>query len=122
MKIKTINALISIFVMAVMNAAYGESTPPLSIIAAESVQNMQPNSSQTVSYLVKNNVPSAPVMLNMDISKTKLLPASTLISWEIADDCTYKGMRHYVSPGGQCHVNVTINSAQRLLMFISPYW
>ncbi len=110
MKIKTINALISIFVMAVMNAAYGESTPPLSIIAAESVQNMQPNSSQTVSYLVKNNVPSAPVMLNMDISKTKLLPASTLISWEIADDCTYKGMRHYVSPGGQCHVNVTINS------------
>ncbi len=101
-----------LLVMGVFNTTLllAGSTPPLSIIAHETVQNMAPNTAQTVSYTLKNNVPIAPVMLNTDASKTMLHPASPFTTWRIIDDCSYKGMPHYVPPNGSCHVNVTINA------------
>lgn len=114
MKIKQINALVWMLVMNLMTPVYAESTPPLSITAVESVQNMTVNTLQTLTYVVKNNVPHAPVMLNMEASKTKLIPESSLVTWEIVDDCRYQGMPHYVSPGASCHVNVSIHAGKLL--------
>lgn len=90
--------------------ASAQSTPPLSIVAAETVQNMQINTRQVITYTIKNNVPTAPVMLNMSPAKTMLTPASPLTSWEITNDCTYNGMANYVAPNGQCNVNVAITA------------
>lgn len=107
--VKKVNLL---FIWALFHATLtcAGSTPPLSIISQESVQNMLPNSSQTLTYTVKNNVPVAPVMLNIQPSRTMLTPASRLSSWEITDDCVYNGMKHYVAPNGQCNVTVIIKS------------
>ena len=94
-----------------MTSAYAGSTPPLSLIAQETVQNMFPNTTQTITYTIKNNVPVAPVMLNISPSRTMLTPASPFTTWQITDDCVYKGMNHYVPPNGLCHVMVTIKAS-----------
>lgn len=93
-----------------MTSVDAGSTPPLSITAQEIVQNILPNTTQTISYTIKNNVPVAPVMLNMDTSKTQLTPASPFTTWQIIDNCVYKGMKHYLPPNGSCNVNVIIKA------------
>lgn len=97
--------------LSCMTSVYAGSTPPLSIVAQETVQNMLPNTTQKISYTIKNNVPVAPVMLNIDPSRTMLTPASPFSTWQITDDCVYNGRNHYVPPNGQCNVSVTINSS-----------
>ncbi|MDP1604905.1 MAG: thaumatin family protein [Legionella sp.] len=103
-------AFLFIFALFGMTQAYSKSTPPLSIVAQESVQNMLPNTTQSITYTIKNNVPIAPVMLNMSTSRTKLTPSSSFTTWQITDDCVYKGMNHYIAPNGLCHVIVTIDA------------
>lgn len=93
-----------------MTSVYAGSTPPLSIIAQETVQNMLPNTTQTLTYTIKNNVPVAPVMLNIGPSRTMLTPSSPLSTWQITDDCVYKNMNHYIPPNGHCNVVLTINA------------
>lgn len=86
------------------------STPPLKIISAETAQDMAINSSQTLTYTVHNNVPTAPVKLNMAANKTQLTPNSSLITWQFTDDCQYNGLMHYVPPNGNCNVSVSIRA------------
>ena len=93
--------------MALVNAG---STPPLSLVAQETVQNMLPNTTQIITYTIKNNVPVAPVMLNIAASRTMLTPTTPLTTWQITDDCVYKGMNHYIAPNGLCHIVATINA------------
>ncbi|MCL9685357.1 thaumatin family protein [Legionella maioricensis] len=103
-------SFLSILSLCCTPSVYAGSTPPLSIIGQETVQNMLPNATQTVSYIIKNNVPIAPVMLNIAPSRTMLTPASPYTTWQITDDCVYKGMNHYVPPNGRCNVTVTIKA------------
>jgi len=93
-----------------MATVYAGSTPPLSIIGPETVQNMLPGSTQTITYVIQNNVPVAPVRLNTSPLKTMLIPSTPLITWTITDDCVYNGMNHYVAPNGKCNVHVTIKA------------
>lgn len=93
-----------------MTSVYAGSTPPLSIVAQETVQNMVPGTTQKIAYVIKNNVPIAPVKLNIDPSRTMLTPASSFATWQITDDCVYKGMNHYIPPNGFCNVIVTIKA------------
>ena len=96
--------------LAYFTSTYAGSTPPLSIIAQETTQNMLPNSTQSLTYTIQNNVPNAPVMLNISPLRTMLTPASPLTTWDITDDCQYRGMKHYIAPKGQCHVTVVIKA------------
>ncbi|RDI48866.1 thaumatin family protein [Aquicella lusitana] len=91
-------------------SAHAGSKAPLVIVSAETVQNMAINTTQTVTYTIKNNVPTAPIQLNMAANKTQLTPVSPLTAWQFSDDCQYNGKAHYVSPNGQCHVSVTISA------------
>lgn len=112
MKNKRQNYLVCLFLLtlSLMTSAYSGSTPPLSLIGQETVQNMLPNTQQTLTYTIQNNVPVAPVRLNIAPSRTMLTPASPFTTWQITDDCVYRGMNHYVPPKGLCHLMVTINA------------
>src|SRR5205814_1842238 len=71
-----------------MTTAFAISTPPLIIVSGENVQNMQPGTTQTLTYVVHNNVRVAPVPLNLAPTRTRLMPGtgSSLISWQFNDD------------------------------------
>ncbi len=82
---------------------------PLVIAAAETVQNMAFNTTQVITYTVHNNAPQ-PVQLNMQLTRTRVIPASPLVNFQVTNDCVYLGMGNYVPPRGNCNVNVTIRS------------
>ncbi len=91
-----------------MASAYAR-TVPLVIVAAETVQNMAVNTAQVITYTVHNNVPS-PVQLNMELSRTRVIPASPLASFQVTNDCVYRGLANYVPPRGDCDVSVIARS------------
>lgn len=108
-------------------SAHAGSTAPLVIVSSETVQNMSPNTTQTITYTIHNNVPVAPVKLNMERNRTKLTPDSSLTSWQITDDCSYNGMPHYIPPRGNCNISVAIRAgssaghvAQNLIINYGP--
>ncbi|GEM_PF-1621531 len=101
----------ALFLSVICSASvYAQSTPPLAIVSAESVQNMAANTTQTITYTIRNNVPVAPVPLNMASNKTLLTPTSPFTTWQFTDNCQYHGMAHYVPPSGLCNISVVIKS------------
>lgn len=86
------------------------ATAPLIITSQESVQSMSINSVQKLTYTVHNNVPAAPVLLNMAANKTMLSPASAFTTGDFTDDCQFRGMANYVPPNGDCNVSVNIHT------------
>lgn len=84
-------------------------TVPLVIVGQETVQNMAVNTIQVITYTVHNNAP-APVQLNMEPSRTRVIPASPLANFQVTNDCVYRSMANFVPPRGDCNVNVTVSS------------
>lgn len=97
--------ILNVYTSVVVYAA----TPPLVFTSSESAQNMLPNTTQRITYTIHNNVPTAPVQLNMN--KNVLSPPSNLITAEFSTDCSYRGMSNYVPPSGNCHVTLNLHSS-----------
>lgn len=107
--------------------SYARSTAPLVITSAETPQNIQRDDSQLITVTIHNNVPTAPVKLNMAANKTKLTPSSPLVTTVITNDCQYNGMADYVPPSGGCNLllNITAGStvgqvSQQLIINYGP--
>lgn len=91
-------------------SAYATGKAPLVIVAEETAQNMDANTTQVLSYTVHNNVPTEPIRINMAPNRTMLTPGSSLISWSFTTNCDYHGMPNYVPPNGGCDVSVSIRA------------
>lgn len=111
---RVLNKILTMFLLALacLSTNYAGSTPPLSLLSQETVANMVPNATQTLTYVVKNNVPTAPVKINIEPNRTMLTPLSLYTTWQISDDCAYNGLRHYVPPNGRCNVIAVIKAGR----------